>query len=103
VTINPLLSARIDDPKSPWAGIWIAEDIELISQRVRSNSWVDGALGVVGLDALDLTTGSALPMSGIPRTASGSGSPGATSVSTGSISPRGHSRGCADGLLRRDR
>jgi hypothetical protein len=39
---------------SPWAGIWIAEDIELIIQGVQSGSWVDTTLGAVsaGLDAL---------------------------------------------------
>jgi uncharacterized protein YukE len=54
VTVNPLVAGRPDDPKSPWAGIWIAEDIELIGQGVECHSWVDGTLGVVGagLDAL---------------------------------------------------
>jgi uncharacterized protein YukE len=54
VTINPLVAARVEDPKSAWAGVWIAEDIELIAQGVESRSWVDGTLGVVGggLDAL---------------------------------------------------
>jgi hypothetical protein len=39
---------------SPWAGVWIAEDIELIAHGVRSGSWVDGTLGVAGagLDGL---------------------------------------------------
>jgi hypothetical protein len=51
VTINP---ARPDQPASPWAGVWIAEDIELIARGVASRSWVDGSLGVVGagLDGL---------------------------------------------------
>jgi uncharacterized protein YukE len=54
VTVNPLVAARVDDPKSAWAGVWIAEDIELIAQGVENRSWVDGTLGVVGggLDAL---------------------------------------------------
>jgi uncharacterized protein YukE len=54
VTVNPLVAARVEDPKSAWAGVWIAEDIELIAQGVESRSWVDGTLGVVGggLDAL---------------------------------------------------
>jgi uncharacterized protein YukE len=42
----------------PWAGVWIAEDIELIAQGVRNGSWVDGTLGVVGagLDGLALVS-----------------------------------------------
>jgi uncharacterized protein YukE len=54
VTVNPLVAARVEDPKSAWAGVWIAEDIELIAQGVENRSWVDGTLGVVGggLDAL---------------------------------------------------
>ena len=42
------------EPTSPWAGVWIAEDIELISHGVRSGSWIDGTLGVAGagLDGL---------------------------------------------------
>ncbi|GLY97370.1 hypothetical protein [Actinoplanes sp. NBRC 103695] len=41
---------------SPWAGVWIAEDIELIAQGARDGNWVDGAIGVVstGLDGLAL-------------------------------------------------
>jgi uncharacterized protein YukE len=56
VTVNPLVAARVDDPKSPWAGIWIAEDIELIAQGVQNGSWIDGTLGAVGagLDGLAL-------------------------------------------------
>lgn len=30
VTANPLVAAPAGGPSSPWAGIWIAEDIELI-------------------------------------------------------------------------
>jgi uncharacterized protein YukE len=58
VTINPLVAANIDQPKSAWAGVWIAEDIELIAQGVESRSWVDGTLGVVGvgLDGLALVS-----------------------------------------------
>jgi len=43
---------------SPWAGVWLAEDIELIAQGVRNQSWVDGTLGAVGagLDALALVS-----------------------------------------------
>ncbi|WP_189080306.1 WXG100 family type VII secretion target [Mangrovihabitans endophyticus] len=38
--------------------MWIAEDIELITQGVRTHSWVDGSLGVVGagLDGLALVS-----------------------------------------------
>ena len=54
MTGNPLVAAGIDAPNDAWAGVWIAEDIELIAQGVRDGSWVDGTLGVVGagLDAL---------------------------------------------------
>jgi uncharacterized protein YukE len=58
VTVNPLVAARVDQPKSAWAGVWIAEDIELIAQGVENRSWVDGTLGVVGagLDGLALVS-----------------------------------------------
>jgi uncharacterized protein YukE len=58
VTINPLVAGRVDQPKSAWAGVWIAEDIELIAQGVENGSWVDGTLGVVGagLDGLALVS-----------------------------------------------
>ena len=54
MTVNPLVAASIDQPADPWAGIWIAEDVELIAQGVRDGSWIDGGLGVIGagLDAL---------------------------------------------------
>jgi len=53
VTTNPLLGVP-QEPESSWAGIWIAEDIELIARGVENGSWVDGTLGGVGagLDAL---------------------------------------------------
>jgi uncharacterized protein YukE len=58
VTVNPLVAPRVDGQQSPWAGVWIAEDIELIAQGVESGSWVDGTLGVVGagLDGLALVS-----------------------------------------------
>jgi uncharacterized protein YukE len=58
VTINPLVADRADEPASAWSGVWIAEDIELIGQGVRSHNWVDGSLGVVsaGLDGLALVS-----------------------------------------------
>jgi hypothetical protein len=58
VSVNPLVAGRLGQPKSAWAGVWIAEDIELIAQGVRGHSWVDGSLGVVGagLDALALVS-----------------------------------------------
>lgn len=45
---NPNISA------DPWAGVWIAEDIETILAGVKSGSWIDTTLGAVsaGLDAL---------------------------------------------------
>ena len=53
---NPLLAAADHGEKSPWSGVWIAEDIELIAEGVRGGSWIDGTIGVVsaGLDALAL-------------------------------------------------
>jgi hypothetical protein len=56
VTDNPLVAAPVDEPTSPWAGVWIAEDIELIAQGVQNGSWIDGTLGTIGagLDGLAL-------------------------------------------------
>ena len=58
MTINPLVVPRLDQPSEIWAGIWIAEDIELIVQGVRTGSWVDTSIGslAAGLDALGLVT-----------------------------------------------
>ena len=41
---------------APWAGVWIAEDIEQIVAAVESDSWVTGGLAVAGtgLDGLAL-------------------------------------------------
>lgn len=38
----------------PWAGVWIAEDIETILAGIKNGSWIDTTLGAVsaGLDAL---------------------------------------------------
>ena len=38
----------------PWAGMWIAEDIQTILAVIKSGSWIDTTLGAVsaGLDAL---------------------------------------------------
>jgi uncharacterized protein YukE len=52
VTINPLVVPRIDQPTDIWTGIWIAEDIELVVQGIKNNSWVDTSLGSIGA-ALD--------------------------------------------------
>jgi uncharacterized protein YukE len=54
VTANPLVATAADTAPTPWAGVWICEDIELIAQGIRTGSWIDGSLGVVsaGLDAL---------------------------------------------------
>ncbi|MBW4701218.1 WXG100 family type VII secretion target [Micromonospora sp. RL09-050-HVF-A] len=58
MTGNPLVATASDAGPSAWAGIWICEDIELIAQGVRTDSWIDGSLGVVsaGLDALALVS-----------------------------------------------
>src|SRR3954452_14009100 len=54
MTVNPLVAGRLDQPADVWAGVWIAEDIELVGQGVKNGSWIDTSLGVVGagLDAL---------------------------------------------------
>lgn len=54
MTDGSLVAAPVAAAPSPWAGVWIAEDIELIAQGVRGGSWVDGTLGAVGagLDGL---------------------------------------------------
>ncbi|MFC3382905.1 WXG100 family type VII secretion target [Couchioplanes azureus] len=48
------MAVAADTGPSPWAGVWIAEDIEQIAHGVQSGSWIDGTLGAVsaGLDAL---------------------------------------------------
>jgi uncharacterized protein YukE len=53
-TENPLVAAKADTPVDPWAGVWIAEDIEQLCRGVKDGSWIDGTLGAVsaGLDAL---------------------------------------------------
>lgn len=58
MSVNPLIAGPVDTPVSPWAGIWIAEDIELIAHGVRTGSWIDGTLGGVsaGLDTLALVS-----------------------------------------------
>ena len=50
---NTVGSAGASTP-APWAGVWIAEDIEHIAAAVRGGSWIDGTLGSIGagLDAL---------------------------------------------------
>jgi hypothetical protein len=51
---NPLVASAAGGAPNPWAGVWIAEDIEQIVQGVQSGSWIDGTLGGIGagLDAL---------------------------------------------------
>ncbi|MER7165333.1 WXG100 family type VII secretion target [Micromonospora sp. NPDC000207] len=55
---NPLVAPATTTGPTPWAGLWIAEDIELIHTGIRNGNWIDGTLGVVsaGLDALALVT-----------------------------------------------
>lgn len=56
--VNPFVVAELDQPKSPWAGIYLAEDIQLLQQAFESGSWIDGTIGGVGvaMDALGLMT-----------------------------------------------
>lgn len=58
MTANPLVATPADAPVNPWAGVWIAEDIQLIGEGVKNGSWIDGGLGVVGaaLDGLALVS-----------------------------------------------
>jgi contact-dependent growth inhibition (CDI) system CdiA-like toxin len=51
---NPLVAGAVSTPVDPWAGVWIAEDIETILAGVRGGSWIETSLGAVsaGLDAL---------------------------------------------------
>jgi len=53
-----LVAGRVNTPVDPWAGVWIAEDIESIMAGVKSGSWVDASIGGVsaGLDALALVS-----------------------------------------------
>lgn len=54
--VRPPLVAVANPSSStdPWAGMWIAEDIETILAGVKNGSWIDTTLGAVsaGLDAL---------------------------------------------------
>lgn len=54
--VRPPLVAVADPGIStdPWAGVWLAEDVETILAGVKSGSWIDTTLGAVsaGLDAL---------------------------------------------------
>lgn len=58
MSVNPLVATPENVSPSPWSGIWIAEDIELLIQGIENGSWVDGILGGVsaGLDALALVS-----------------------------------------------
>ncbi|AVT36544.1 WXG100 family type VII secretion target [Plantactinospora sp. BB1] len=58
MSVNPLVATPQETSPSPWSGIWIAEDIELLIQGIESGSWIDGVLGGVsaGLDALALVS-----------------------------------------------
>jgi uncharacterized protein YukE len=51
------MSEATDGP-GPWAGVWLAEDVELIAAGVSSGSWIDGSIGAItaGLDALALVS-----------------------------------------------
>jgi uncharacterized protein YukE len=54
-TGNPLV-ATAGSSVDPWAGVWIAQDIETLCRGVKDGSWIEGTLGAVsaGLDALAL-------------------------------------------------
>ncbi len=46
MTADPLVAAPSGGPPDTMSGVRIAEDIELIAQRVRGGDWIDGTLGV---------------------------------------------------------
>ena len=46
---NPLVAPTVDAPVSPWAGIWLADDVESIAGAVQDRSWVE--LSVAGASA----------------------------------------------------
>jgi hypothetical protein len=46
---NPLVAPTVDAPVSPWAGIWLADDVEAIAGAVQDRSWVE--LSVAGASA----------------------------------------------------
>lgn len=54
MTINPIVAPIGSRPGDPWAGVWLAEDVEAIHQGVTSGSWIDWTVGGVGagLDTL---------------------------------------------------
>ncbi|MFI5936281.1 polymorphic toxin type 24 domain-containing protein [Actinoplanes sp. NPDC051494] len=51
---NPLIAGKTNTPVDPWAGVWIAEDIDQLCRAVKDGSWIDGSLAAVsaGLDSL---------------------------------------------------
>jgi hypothetical protein len=58
VGVNPLVVARTGGATNEWSGVYLAEDIQLLHQGVKSGSWVDMSLGGTGaaLDTLGLVT-----------------------------------------------
>src|ERR671933_612138 len=54
---NPLVAAK-NTHQDAWSGVWIAEDIEALSQGVKHGDWVDTSLGAIGfgLDALAIVS-----------------------------------------------
>jgi uncharacterized protein YukE len=58
IGVNPLVVAKGGGQTNAWSGVYLAEDIQLLHQGVKSGSWVDLTLGGVGaaLDTLGLIT-----------------------------------------------
>jgi uncharacterized protein YukE len=58
IGVNPLVVAQTGGQTNSWSGIYLAEDIQLLHQGVKSGSWIDTTLGGVGaaLDTLGLIT-----------------------------------------------
>ncbi len=54
VTLNPLVASRVEGPPDAYAGVWAAEDLELLRQGIAGQDWVDAGLGGLGagLDAV---------------------------------------------------
>ena len=55
---NPLVAAAGPSSPDPWAGVWIAEDIEMVARGVEDGSWIDLTLGGVSaaLDTLAIVS-----------------------------------------------
>ena len=67
---NPLI-ATASSSVDPWAGVWIAEDIETIYRGVKEGRWIAGTPGAMPAGRAPLAfvhdPGGRLPPYGVPR------------------------------------